>query len=249
MELIDHLVVRALDGDGAYVRAALETDPSLINDRNMFGAGIAHAAVYGGHPELLEILASHGWAPDIAMSAALGDAAAVSESLIAQPGLAASFIGTSTALHAAAYWGQLTVARLLLDAGVGGVVSAPSRDEFVQITPFGSAVATTPGIPQPSDDEDVVLALVRLLLEHGAAVNAQRKDGMTALHAAAWRGLATVVIELIDAGADVAITATTGQHAGQTAADAALSQGHLRLAALLDAPGLATTGPYWQPSG
>ncbi len=244
MEPIDHLVVRALDGDATYVRAALAADPSLINDRNMFGAGVAHAAVHGGHPELLEILASYGWAPDIAMSAALGDAAAVSESLAGQPGLAARFIGASTALHAAAYWGQLRVARLLLDAGGGAVVSAPSRDEFLQITPLGMAVATTPGIPQPSDDEDVVLALVRLLLERGAAVDAPRMDGMTALHGAAWRGLATVVVELIDAGADIAITATSGQHAGQTAADAALSQGHLRLAVLLDAPGLATTGPY-----
>jgi ankyrin repeat protein len=244
MQLIDHLVVRALDGDRAYVRAALETDPALVDERNMFGAGIAHAAVYGGHPELLAILASHGWAPDMATSAALGDAAAVRKSLTAQPGLAARFIGTSTALHAAAYWGQLTVVRLLLEAGADAVVSEPSRDDFLQITPPGAAVATTPGIRQPSDDEDVVLALVRLLLEHGAAVNARRKDGMTALHGAAWRGLATVAQELIDAGADMSATATSGQHAGQTAADAALSRGHLRLAALLDAPGLATTGLY-----
>jgi hypothetical protein len=244
MEPIDHLLVRALDGDGAYVRAALETEPSVVDDRNMFGVGIAHAAVYGGHPELLAILAGHGWVPDIAMSAALGDAAAVRQSLAGQPWLAARFVGASTALHAAAYWGQLTVARLLLDAGAGAVVNEPSRDDFLQVRPLGSAVATTPGIRQPSDDEDVVLALVRLLLERGAAVDARRKDGMTALHAAAWRGLATVVQELIDAGADPAITAASGQHAGQTAADAALSQGHLRLAALLDAPGLATTGPY-----
>ena len=138
----------------------------------------------------------------------------------------------------------MPVARLLLDAGARAVVNEPSRDEFLQITPLGSAVASTPGIRQPSDDEDVVLGLVRLLLEEGAAVNARRKDGMTALHGAAWRGLGVVVQELIDAGADLAITATSGQHAGQTAADAALSQGHLRLAALLDAPGLATTGLY-----
>jgi hypothetical protein len=56
------------------------------------------------------------------------------------------------------------------------VVSLPTRDDFLQITPLGSAVATTPGIPQPSDREDVVLALVALLLGHGASVNARRRD-------------------------------------------------------------------------
>ena len=88
--------------------------------------------------------------------------------------------------------------QLLLEAGADATL--PTRDSFLQITPLGSAVATTPGVPQPSDDEDVVLALVRLLLEAGADPNTRRKDGMTPLHAAAWRGLDHVVQELVDAG-------------------------------------------------
>lgn len=148
--------------------------------------------------------------------------------------VARAFSGTGAALHAAAYWGQPDVARMLLEARADAVVSLPSRDDFLQITPLGSAAATTPGIPQPSDREDVVLALVALLLGHGAEVNARRKDGMTALHGAAWRGHAAVARALLGAGADPAITAASGPHAGQTAADTALGQGHLVLAAELD---------------
>ena len=90
----------------------------------------------------------------------------------------------------------------------------------------------------------MVLALVRLLLEHGAEVDARRADGMTPLHAAAWRGLGRVVQELLDAGADPAATATSGPHAGQTPADTALAQGHLVLASRLDAGVPEVASPY-----
>jgi ankyrin repeat protein len=200
----------------------------------MFGAGLVHAAVYGGHPELLELPALSERSPDIITAAELGDVAAVRQALAGDPALARAFSGPGTALHAAAYWGQPGVARLLLEAGADAVVSMPTRDDFLQITPLGSAVATTPGVPQPSDREDVVLALVALLLGHGAEVNARRRDGMTALHGAAWRGHAAVARALLEAGADPAITAASGPHAGQTAADTALGQGHLVLAAGLD---------------
>jgi len=53
----------------------------------------------------------------------------------------------------------------LLDAGADP--NAISCDGFLQIAPLGSAVATTPGIPQLSDSEDGVLVMVRLLLERG----------------------------------------------------------------------------------
>jgi ankyrin repeat protein len=131
---------------------------------------------------------------------------------------------------------------MLLDAGADSC--APTRDEFLHISPLGSAIATTPGVAQPSDDEDNVMTLVRLLLEHGADPNATRRDGMTPLHTAAWRGLPAVVQELLDAGADRAMTASSGPHAGQTPADTALGQGHLVLAARLDSGIPTVADPY-----
>jgi ankyrin repeat protein len=231
---IDHLIAAALTGDRAHVSTRLRADPALLEARNFFGAGVAHAVRYGGHPELFDLPELASWTPDVVTSAELGDAAAVRQALAADPGQAVRFLGSTTALHAAAYWGQYEVAELLLAAGADTIVNERTKDSFLQVTPLGSAVATTPGIPQPSDDEVVVLGLIRLLADHGADVTARRKDGMTPLHGAAWRGHAAVVQALLDAGADPAATATSGPHAGQTPADTALSQGHLVLAARLD---------------
>jgi ankyrin repeat protein len=148
----------------------------------------------------------------------------------------------ATALHGACYWGQLGAARALLAAGADS--KALTRDSFLQISPLGSAVAATPGVAQPSDDEDVVLALVRLLLEYNADPNQRRLDGSTPLHGAAWRGLGRVVQELLDAGADPRMVVTSGPHQGETAADTALAQGHLILAARLDSGVVDVASPY-----
>ena len=189
------------------------------------------------------MLGDLGLASDGFLAAELGRVYKLREVLAADPGFAARFDERgSTALHGAVYWGQHEAAELLLDAGADPNVI--SRDGFLQIPPLGSAVATTPGIPQPSDSEDVVLGLVRLLLERGSDVNGRRGDGMTALHAACWRGLGRVAQELLDAGADPASTATAGPHQGQTPADTALAQGHLLLAARLDVPGQWVPSPY-----
>jgi ankyrin repeat protein len=128
-------------------------------------------------------------------------------------------VGGATALHGAAYFGQAAAVELLLASGADA--DATTYDDFLQIPVLGSAIAATPGLPQPSDDEAVVLELVRMLLEAGAGVDRPRRDGMTARHAASWRGLARVAQELFDAG----------------------SQGHLRLAVSIDTGG-PTANPY-----
>jgi len=243
MRPVDRLVAAALLGRVTQVRRMVAADPALLSARNMFGAGAVHAAHYGGQDGVLAALGDLGLVMDGFLAAELGRVHELREVLVTDPGFAGRFDERgSTALHGAAYWGQHEAAGLLLDSGADP--NAVSRDGFLQIPPLGSAVATTPGIAQPSDSEDAVLGLVRLLLERGADVNGRRGDGMTALHAACWRGLGRVAQELLDAGADPASTATAGPHQGQTPADTALAQGHLLLAAQLDVPGQPVSSPY-----
>src|SRR5215472_13845544 len=243
MQLVDRFVAAALLGQVSLVRQMVAADHALLQERNMFGVGAVHAAHYGGQDAVLDALGELGLPIDGFLAAELGHSEQLRDVLAADPGFAACFDQRgSTALHGAAYWGQRESAELLLNAGANP--NAITSDTFLQISPLGSAIATTPGIPQPSDSEDAVLDLVRLLLERGANVNGRRGDGMSALHTACWRGLARVAQELLDAGADPAITATSGPHQGQTAADTALVQGHILLAARMDVPGHTVAGPY-----
>src|ERR1700739_2786239 len=206
MQTVDLLLAAVLGGDTQRTEELLRDDPPLVRDRSMFRGWRGHAAPFTGQHELAARLLPPG-PPDFFLAAELGRLDVIEDLLSRQPGLAREFDDRgSTALHGACYWGQTEDARRLLRGGAD--VSAPTRDQFLQIAPLGSAIATTPGVPQPSDDEDVVLALVRILLEHGADPHQPRRDGMTPLHSAAWRGLGRVAQELIDAGASPSAVAT-----------------------------------------
>src|ERR687894_1042873 len=249
MQSVDHLIAAVLEGDAARAAELVQADPGLRTARNMFGVSALHAAHFAGRSELAATLVPNGVGidgidgVDVFLAAELGRLDDLDRALAERPALARDYNPAgSTALHGACYWGQVAAARRLL--GAAAAPAAVTRDQFLRISALGSAIATTPGVPQPSDDEDVVLALIRLLLEHGATVNARRADGMTPLHGAAWRGLGRVAQELLDAGADRTITATSGPHADQTPADTALAQGHLVLAARLDAGTIDVADPY-----
>jgi len=242
MRPVDHAVAAVLAGDDARLGALLDGDATLALQRTMFGVSPLLAARAVGRDDLVARLRPPGRLP-LVLAAELGDADAVRAALDVDPGaVGARDANGSTALHGASYWGRADVAEVLLRAGADP--RAITEDEFLRIPVLGSAIATTPGVAQPSDDEDVVLRLVRLLLEHGAEPDQVRRDGMTALHSAAWRGLGRVVQELLDAGADRGARATDGPHAGQTPADAALAQGHLVLASHLDSGALDVASPY-----
>ena len=243
MQPVDHLLAAVLQRDHARVSRMITDDPDLLVAANMFGATAIHAAHFTGQDELTALLLAKRGVLDVQLAAELGNVDALHRHVTDDPTAAFGFHASgSTPLHGACYWGQVAATQVLVEAGADA--AAPTRDEFLQITPLGSAIATTPGIRQPSDDEDVVLELVRLLLEYRADPDARRKDGMTPLHAAAWRGLEAVAQELLDAGADRAARAEVGAHAGETPADTALGQGHLVLAARLDSGSGDVSEPY-----
>jgi uncharacterized protein len=219
MSQIDAILTAAKNGDYNRVLALLETDPALATASNMLGSQPIHAARFGGHKRVVDLLLARGVDLDFFLKSELGLLDEVKRALDADPALSQAFSAAgSTALQRSCYWGQTAAAKLLLERGADP--NAVTRDNFLQIAPLGCAVAT-PDVPNPSDSEDVVLDLVNLLLSSGANVNARRRDGLTALHSAAYRGHRRVMDMLLAHGADPTIRGYdgAGPHAGQTAAD------------------------------
>jgi ankyrin repeat protein len=219
MSPVDAILAAAKDGDYDRVLALLETDPALSTTSNMLGSQPIHAAHFGGHKRVVDLLLARGVDLDFFLASELGLLDQVRSALDSDLALSRAFSAAgSTALHRSCYWGQAAVARLLLDRGADP--NAVTRESFLQIAPLGCAVAT-PDVPNPSDREDIVLDLVKLLLSSGADVNTRRRDGLTALHSAAYRGHLRVMETLLANGADPTIRGydSAGPHAGQTAAD------------------------------
>jgi ankyrin repeat protein len=233
MSPVDAILIASRDGDYERVLKLLETDPALATTASILGSQPIHAAHFGEHKRVVELLLTRGVDLDFFLASELGMLDRVTSALESEPDLAQAFSAAgSTALHGACYWGQTTIARFLLERGADS--NAVTRDSFLQIAPLGCAVAT-PDVPNPSDQESVVLELVKLLILSGADVNARRRDGLTPLHSAAHRGHLSVIETLLAQGADPTIRGYEGggPHAGQTAADVAAAQGQAEAASRL----------------
>ena len=221
---VDEIIAASVSGNLQQVSALLDAEPDLVSATNMFGSSAIHAAHYSGHPGIVNLIFARGRTLDVFLAAELGMANELRSQLDRDSSLATQFSGSgATALHGACYWGSVAAAKVLLERGAE--VNALTKDSFLKIAPIGCAVAT-PNVPNPSEDESTVVALVELLLANRANVNTQRRDGMTALHAAAYRGHVKVIEVLLKAGADPNIRAhaDSGTHAGETPLDTAVAQ-------------------------
>jgi len=202
-------------GDAGQVRALLAADPALAASLTPDGASTVLWAVYTRHPELAPLLLCSR-PPDFFEACALGDAARVSELLSANRELVEQYSGDGfTGLGFAAFFGHTEVARLLLDAGADP--SRPSRNAL-RVTPLHSASSASH------------LALVDLLLRHGADANATESNGMTPLHTAAGNGNREIIASLRNAGGDQ----TRKSNDGRTPADIARHYNHQDIATELD---------------
>jgi len=230
MSTVETILEAAGAGDQELVARLLREDPALATASSMLGVQPIHAAHFGGHQRVVDLLLTSGVKIDAFLASELGMLDLVNEALARDPEFATRFSAAgSTALHRSCYWGQVALATVLLKRGTDA--NAATRDSFLQIRPLGCAVAT-PGVGCPSDREEVVLELVRLLLEHGADVNGRRRDGLTALHSAGYRGLLQVIDVLLAAGADPSLAGFdgAGPHTGQRADDMAREQGQTEAA-------------------
>ncbi len=149
---------------------------------------------------------------DIFDAAAIGDVGAV-RALLTGDRASVNDHGPDglTALHLAASFGHLELARLLL--GRGADPNAVSLNE-ARITPLHSAVSA-----KHRDTASLLLAL-------GASPNVVQHGGWTPLHAAARNGDEEIVDMLLLRGADP----TRAGDDGQTAIDLAEVNGHAAIA-------------------
>ena len=120
-----------------------------------------------------------------------------------------------TALSWACSQGRLEAARTLLDAGAN--VHAADGEG---VTPLmwaagseGSSSEHQKGMMQAANRGQILAQVARLLIRHGANIDARDNDGITALMFASYHGHGDVVRVLLRAGAD----STFRNKAGQTA--------------------------------
>ncbi len=210
------LIGAAQHGDQETARALLDAEPALAGATDPDGQTPMMAAIYGNQPQMVTLLRERGAAPTIYEAAALGDLASLNAALARNPEAvrAYSFDGW-TALHLAAHFGQIEVARTLLAAGAN--VSAHSWNGLDN-EPIHAAAAHRGNV-----------AMVAALLEAGAQVNARQHGGFTPLHVAAQNGDAELVTLLLSRGARRSLTTDKDQ----TAYDLAYEAGHHELAARL----------------
>jgi ankyrin repeat protein len=203
-------------GDAARTAALLDADPSLLEAKDERGLSPLTVAVYHRQAAVVEMLESRGALLDVFTAAMTGRTDRLQELIEGNRSLTRAYSHDGwTALHLAAFFGHTAAAAALL--AKGAEVKARSTNPM-QNTPLHAAAAGRQ------------MDLVKLLIDHGADVNARQHGGWTALHAAAQSGDAALVQMLLENGADVSARADNNQ----SALDLALTKGHQQVVDLLE---------------
>jgi len=225
MEDSQHVFELLKAGDAEGLRRLLEQNPASSEARDASGVSLLMHCIYRGRLDLAELVASKRRALDIFEAASLGrtdrlneltsDASAVNSHSVNSYSANAYSKDGFTALHFACFFGQPKVAKLLIDRGaaVDAVATNPTK-----VMPLHSAASARN------------LEAARLLLEHGAPVNARQQGGWVPIHAAAQNGDRPMVELLLKHGADTALTNDQGKSPSAVARE----KGYEEIAALLD---------------
>ena len=209
-------------GNQDEVQHLLLQEPDLLQARDEDGLSPILVAAYQHEPELARFLADRQVVLTIFEAAATGRSDRILRLLAKDPDLVNAYaVDGFQPLGLAAYFGQESAARVLVEAGAD--VQAPARNTL-GATPLGSAVAGR----DP--------AITRLLLEAGADPNVQERGGHTPLHAAAHHGDVEILRSLLVAGADTQVV----NEDGKTALDLAQAAGHEAVVQVLR---------EWSPAG
>jgi ankyrin repeat protein len=207
-------------GDTQEIADWVKDDPQIAESRDAQGVSALLWAVYSGQTVVRDFLCS-GLELDLPEAAAVGDAVRLHELLGADPTTAKKLANSRSAdgwplLHLAAAFADRETVVALLDAGakVDQISQTPMRNQALH------------ALLALSKEENVA----RLLIEHGADVNAAQTAGYRPLHQAAVAGREDLVRLLLDTGADK----TARCDRGKTPAEYARERGHAAVAALLE---------------
>ncbi len=205
-------------GDTSQVTALLDADPSLANAEEN-GQPAIFTAKYQRKQEIAELLATRGATMDVFTAAMMGRTETLEELLTGNRSLA-SLISRDgwTALHLAAFFDAESTARILLNKGAK--VNARSTNALANMPLHAAAAGRS-------------IAVVKLLLDHGADAGAQQHSGWTPLHAAAQNGDVPMATMLVTAGADVNARADNQQRP----LDLALTKSHQEMVEYLESKG------------
>lgn len=181
-------------------------------------------AKYSRKDDIAALLLERGAKISIFSAAMIGDDARIRE-LAGQDRSLVSLMSHDgwTALHLAAFFGHLSSAKALIEAGAP--VNARGTNQMANM-PIHAAVAG-----RKAD-------LVALLIENAAAVNARQHGGWTALHGAAQNGDLSIANLLIGAGAEIDARADNQQ----TPLDLAMLKGHQDMVDILEDHAAGSTG-------
>ena len=185
-------------GDLAKVNEMLKADPQLARAKDEKGVSAILKATYYGKKDIAAALLATGIELNIFEAAATGQTARVS-ALVKQDAARANAFAPDGfhPLGLAVFFGHRETVEALLAAGAE--VNAASR-ETMKVTPLHSAAAAR----QP--------AIARLLIAHGAKVNAaQAESGFTPLHEATANGDLEFAKLLLEHGAEINVKTNDGK--------------------------------------
>ncbi|HYL93196.1 MAG TPA: ankyrin repeat domain-containing protein [Alphaproteobacteria bacterium] len=184
-------------GDVQRVTEMLRTAPSLVSVADARGNTAVMLALYTGHRDVAQVIASQRRQFNLFEAAALGNAEQVEKLLKASPQKINDYsLDGFTALHLAAYFGQTATLRELVAAGAD--LNLYSHNGL-HASPLQSAAAARQ------------LESVRILLEAGADVNCHGELDYTPLHEAAGSGQVQLIALLLAHGADANAKGTDGK--------------------------------------
>jgi hypothetical protein len=175
-------------GDRATVQTILQANPKLANALDQNRLSLVLTATYHHEPEIAQLLVDTGAELSIFSAAAIGNLEAVQAFGQEWDGYVHEYNTDGfTALQLACFFGQPEIALWLLAQGAD--VNAVARNPM-KITPLHATAANGN------------LALLRVLLEKGADVNARQQSDFTPLHEAAHANNPAMIQLFLEFGAD-----------------------------------------------